>query len=335
MHCELVVPGLIASGAGVRAPALELLLARGRRSGAPARALEAWLQQAFGGEGSGEGGTLAAGALTLLAAGGEPGGACWARADPVHLRLMRDRLIVVPCAAFSLSRDEAESLAAALNGHFAGALQLHLADAQRWCARLQEDLATHAAPALEAAGRDVDLAARIGGEAGRRWSRLLNEAQMLLHSHPVNQAREARGEPAVNSLWLWGAGRAPGALKGAWQSVSAADPLALGFARLAGARPRPLDDAAGKWLEQAPSEGRHLVVLDALREPRALGQEAEYRERLDALESHWFAPLLGALRSGRIGMVTVHAPDAAASFETIRGDLRRFWRRPRPLEKYR
>ena len=35
---------------------------------------------------------------------------------------------------------------------------------------------------------------------------------MLLHAHPVNEAREARGEPAVNSLWLWGAGprAAPG-----------------------------------------------------------------------------------------------------------------------------
>jgi len=27
-------------------------------------------------------------------------------------------------------------------------------------------------------------------------------------------------------------------------------------------------------------------------------------------------------------------PDAAASFETARADLRRFWRRPRPLASY-
>jgi len=35
-------------------------------------------------------------------------------------------------------------------------------------------------------------------------------------------------------------------------------------------------------------------------------------------------------------MVTVHVPDAAESlaYETIRGDLRRFWRRPRSLEHY-
>jgi hypothetical protein len=33
-------------------------------------------------------------------------------------------------------------------------------------------------------------------------------------------------------------------------------------------------------------------------------------------------------------MVTLHVPEAGASFETIRGDLRRFWRRARALESY-
>src|SRR5262249_19292252 len=83
------------------------------------------------------------------------------------------------------------------------------------------------------------------------------------------------------------------------------------------------------------ADGRHLVLLDALRAPLALGQSAEYAECIDALEKRWFAPLLGALRAERVGMVTVYVPDSlGASFETIRGDLRRFWRRPRALEKY-
>jgi hypothetical protein len=35
-------------------------------------------------------------------------------------------------------------------------------------------------------------------------------------------------------------------------------------------------------------------------------------------------------------MVTLHVPDAAEalSFEIIRGDLRRFWRRPRSIKSY-
>jgi hypothetical protein len=330
MHCELAVPGLFGGAADARAPALELLLARGRSSTGESRTLEGWLQHAFGLEAR----PLPAGALTLLASDADPGDACWVRADPVHLRLARDRLIVVPDAAFTLTEEEARALVEALNRHFAGVLSLRVADARRWCARLEEELALDAPCALACAGRDVDLTARIGGEPGKRWSRLLNEAQMLLHAHPVNQAREERGEPPVNSLWLWGAGRAPRGLKASWQSVGAADPLALGLAKAAGAQPHRLPPSAGEWLAHTPEDGRHLLVLDALRAPLALGQDAEYRECIDMLEKRWFAPLLAALRAGRAGMLSVHVPDAAASFEIVRGDLRRFWRRPRALERY-
>jgi hypothetical protein len=334
MHCELIVPGLFAEASGTRAPALELLLARGRssaRSKPESRSVEAWLQEGFGLGGE----SLAAGALTLAAAGGEPGADCWGRADPVHLRLMRDRLIIVPAAALAISPQEAEALVEALNGHFAGRLFLRAPEPQRWCARLDRHFSFDAGAPLERAGRDVDLALRIGGEAGKRWAKLLNEVQMLLHAHPANLARETRGEPAVNSLWLWGVGSAPQVPPARWQSVSADDPVARGLAQLAGARQRALPASAGAWLENAPREGRHLVLLDALRVPLALGNSAEYGECIDALEKHWFAPLLAALRAGRVGMVTVHVPDRLdAAFETIRGDLRRFWRRPRALGSY-
>jgi hypothetical protein len=331
MHCELIVPGLFAEPSGTRAPALELLLARGRSASSESQSFEAWLQHAFALEEE----SLPAGALTLAADGREPGEHCWGRADPVHLRLMRDRLVVVPAAAFSLSGEEAEALVEALNRHFADRLALTPLEPARWCAKLERPFAFNAVPPLEAAGRDADLAQRIGGEAGKRWASLLNEAQMLLHAHPVNLAREARGEPTVNSLWLWGVGPAPRVPPSRWQSVCADDPIALGLARLAGARHRRLPARADAWLEAAPEDGRHLVLLDALRAPLALGHTAAYGESIAALESEWFAPLLAALRAGRVGMVTVHVPDCAgASFEIIRGDLRRFWRRPRALEKY-
>jgi hypothetical protein len=334
MHCELIVPGLFAEASGTRAPALELLLARGRgavHTGSGSLPVEAWLQAAFAVEGE----SLPAGALSLAGAGGEPGPGCWARADPVHLRLLRDRLIVVPAAAFALSRAEADALVEALNRHFGERLALQALEPGRWCARLDLQPGFQASAPLDAAGRDVDLALRAGGEAGKRCAALLNEAQMLLHAHPVNAAREARGEPAVNSLWLWGAGAAPRVPPSHWRSVSADDPIARGLARLSGARERTLPEGAAAWLRDAPPDGRHLVLLDALRAPLALGQSAEYTERIDALEKRWFEPLLAALRAGRVGMVTVHVPDSlGASFETIRGDLRRFWRRPRALEKY-
>jgi len=307
MHCELVVPGLFAAERPVRLPALELLLARGRRHAAPTQGLEHWWREAFElGEGP-----FPAGALTLLGGGGDPGAASWVRADPVHLRVMRDRLAVVPGEAFELSREEADALCAALNAHFPG-LDFTASGPRHWCARLEASMA----------GRALDSGAPL--DPPKAAAALINEAQMVLHAHPVNEAREARGEPAINSLWLWGAGRLPATAQSSWHSVAADDPAVLGAARLAGARHRALPRSALEWLERLPEDGRHLAALDALRTP------------LEALERDWFAPLLAALRALRVGMVTLHVPDAAeaVSFETIRGDLRRFWRFAKPIERY-
>ena len=320
MHCELVVPGLLSGNSLGRFPSIELLLGRGRRQGKPASGFESFLMGIFGLQGE----SVPAGALTLLAANGNPGESSWLRADPVHLRLMRDRLVLAPAEALELSREEAGALCAALNGHFAGAMEFKAVDPRRWCARTERYFSSNPASSLDDAGREV-----------RSGDPLLNEIQMLLHAHPVNEAREARGEPAVNSLWLWGAGRAP-KVAPTWHSVLADDPVALGLARLGGARHAALPAAAGAWLERSPEEGRHLVVLDTLRAPAALDDFSSFEKHLNLLETAWFAPILAALRSQRIGMLTVHVPDggAAASFETVRGDLRRLWRRARTLQSY-
>lgn len=264
--------------------------------------LERWLQQAFGQEGP-----LRAGALSLLGAGRDPGDAIWVRADPVHMRVMRDRIVMAPAGAFSVSREDAEALCQALNRHFAGTIELRVLDGMRWCARLDREIEFGDESALAMAGREP---VKHAGDA------LLTEMQMLLHAHPANEAREARGEPAVNSLWLWGAGRLPSRTQSRWQSVTSEDPLALGFARNCGAAARALPHEATQWLSS--DEGRHLVVLDAN----------------ETLERDWFAPLAAALRAGHIGMLSLHLPDAGLTFETVRGDLRRFWRRPKPLESY-
>jgi len=330
MHGELVIPGLFAAPAAARLPAAELILARGRCTGGPSQSLEAWLNEAFGFEDQ----PVAAGALTLLAAGGEPGDDVWTRADPVHLRLMRDRLVLVPPAALRIARDEAEALVAALNEHFGERLALQVADEQRWVARLPAPMEVATQAPLPLAGCDV--AGALPSNAASPAHQILNEAQMVLHAHAVNEAREARGEPPVNSIWLWGGGTAPRAAAARWQSLSAVEPIALGLARAGGIRARAAAANAEAWLDRLPEDGRHLAVLDGLRVPLALSEEGEYQESLAHLERDWFAPLLARLREGRVGMLTLHVPDAAecVAYEIIRGDLRRFWRRPKALEHY-
>ena len=129
---------------------------------------------------------------------------------------------------------------------------------------------------------------------------------MALHENPVNEAREQRGEMPVNAVWLWGGGRLTPAAVRPFRRVRTHEPLAAGLALGSGAAVLPLPDDAEKWLRAAGAEGSELIVLDALRAPAAYGDAAAWNERLAALERNWFAPLVAALRSGRIGMVTVH-----------------------------
>ena len=335
MHLELVVPALLGSAAQDSArqggaqvvehlPALEMLLARGRRNRREAADFESWLSFVFNIDKT----PLPAGALSALGLGVDPGDRFWLRADPVHLRADRDRLLLFPSQGFAFSDAEAEQLGGALLRHFSDRFSLKVLRADVWVLCTDGEAELHSKPPIELAGQNVDP-----NLPEKRWHALLNEMQMAMYQHPVNTEREAHGEPAVNSVWLWGGGRLPAPTRSSWQSVSGEDPVALGLARLAGVPSGPTTGAR-EWLAQAPEDGRHLVVLDALRAPRALGDDAAFARGLRALEERWFAPLLDSLRSERIGMVSVHVPEPGLSFETIRGDLRRFWRRPRRIAAY-
>jgi len=329
MHLELVVPALIPSQELPPAPALEMLLARGRRSNCRDGSLETWLGRAFGLRDSAAGElSIPAGALTAHAHGLNAGSKLWLRADPVHLRADRDHVLLMPSQAFSITAAEAQGLAAALAPWLAGKFSLHTVRPDQWCLRIdgQAHSVASATPPVDLAGANIDPHL-----PPKQWHPLLTELQMALYEHPANTAREQRGEAVINSVWLWGAGILPAAANGPWQSVSADDPVALGLGRLAGMRHRATGDGAADWLERAPVDGRHLVVLDSLRGVQALGDPGALAKRLQHLESSWFAPLLAALKSGCIGMLTIHIPEAATSFEVTRADLRRFWRRPQAL----
>jgi hypothetical protein len=155
---------------------------------------------------------------------------------------------------------------------------------------------------------------------------------MILHASPVNRERERRGEPPVNSLWLWGGGRMPHLSGGCWKGVWGAAPLEKALAELDGAALNAPCDDARAWLSGAVPSGRHLVVLDGgYLAARRIDVEA-WREFITHLDRDWVAPLLEALRDGRLQSLAI-AADEGAGFLLQRRGLRRWWRRRRPFEQ--
>jgi hypothetical protein len=337
MNVHLAVPDLFwpepeaaTAYENLKLPGLEALLAKGRRTTRSPLALEDWLLRAFGVEGE------ASAPFALLGDGGDPADAVWLHADPIHVEVTRDRLLVADATTFEIERAEADALADALNRHFASDGVTVVAQApERWYLRLDAMPDASMVPLPRVRGRTVEGHLPTGRD-GTKWSAFLNEAQMLLFSHPVNEAREARGAPAVNSVWLWGGGRLERPATRPFARVRSRDPLGAGLARAAGSAVFPLPDRAEQWLRGAEASGVELVVLDDLRAPASYGDLGAWHERLRAFDRDWFAPLVDALKAGRIGVVTLHAvsENGALDAETTRQDLRCFWRRPQPLEAY-
>ena len=344
MHCHLLLPDLFWPEQGypdvyreLEIPALERLLAKGRRQAESdaetAASAEAWLCRHFDVAKQAD---WPVAPYSLLADGGEPGSHYWLRADPVHLRLEGNRLLLADSSAFALSQTEADSLADSLNAHFSGdGLAFFPLRPHRWYLRLAQAPALETTALARAAGRSVDNLLPRGTDSPG-WRARLNEIQMLLHGHAVNEKREAAGALPINSVWVWGGGALPQAAPAPFHALWSADPFAAGLAQAARSAAHALPADASVFLRQGAGTGVNLILLDALRAPAQYGDAAAWRTGLQQLERDWLAPLLQALRQDRIGMLSLHGlgPAGALSVEAARGDLRRFWRRVRPLADY-
>lgn len=132
----------------------------------------------------------------------------WGLLTPVHWHVGSDQVSLVDPAALALTEPESRALFEALQPSFdAEGWTLHWGAPLRWYARHASLAALPTASPDRAIGRSLDLWIGDAPEA-RRLRRLQVEAQMIWHTHPVNDAREAAGRLTVNSFWLSGCGPA-------------------------------------------------------------------------------------------------------------------------------
>lgn len=247
------------------------------------------------------------------------------RADPVHLRADQSQLLLFDAEHLQITTEEAQALALAFNQLYAvDGLRLELPTPARGYLHLPQQPDLRTTPLLRAIGRDVDTCLPAGRDA-RHWHRFLNEVQMLFHDHPVNRAREARGRPLINSLWLWGGGNALAAASSDWQQIWCADVAMKGLAWLNGIRCSEPPADARIWLHEAVGD-RHLLCLDQLRRPVAYGDVEAWFAEAEKLDRDWFAPLLNALREGHVRELVLY-PDVGRRYRITRWHLWRFWRK--------
>ncbi len=128
----------------------------------------------------------------------------WALLTPIHLSVGSDQITALPPQALALTEAESQAF-------FSSLAELWREDegwSAQWLGSDQWLIAHPSLAGLRSASlervlhRHVD----IWMPEARRLRTLQNEVQMLLHGHPLNEAREAAGGLALNSVWISGCG---------------------------------------------------------------------------------------------------------------------------------
>ncbi|HET9693756.1 MAG TPA: hypothetical protein VFP48_05195 [Steroidobacteraceae bacterium] len=259
--------------------------------------------------------------LAAAAAAGVDTAPGWAVAQPVHLAAGLDHVRMAPLADAVPSPAEAEQLAATVRMHFAGDVfdLLDFVDAA-WLVRCTEpiDCVTHDPATL--AGRNIHDYLPAGRDGARMRSRM-NEIQMVLHDHPVNERRTSTRAAPINALWIWGFGTfetPPGELAATRRWLLQSDDLWLrSFWRVHGGAERPLGAVD-------PEGGNALI---AITQPPT----SEPGEALAEVDSSLLARLCRSVQAGELQSLELH--DGTRVHTLDRHSRLRVWRRPAAVAK--
>jgi len=263
-------------------------------------------------------------AISRLAENAPPevGADYWLNVDFVHFVLQRDYFTLA--GILPLAAGEAAELVASLNRHFAeDGLEFIQGGASGRCyLRLPSDPGISTTRPQQVIGLETTSYMPSGAGAAR-WNRLLNEMQMLMFEHPVNQAREQRGELTANSIWLSGGGVLPqmaGLQFVERVYILGETPLIKGL----------------NLFRQMPSHGmpqnaQQLLSYDADSTWLAINKNAGMQN-----EGAWFAPLLHALKQGKLMQLTLlfEQPGHLVKLQVSPRDTWKFWRKSLPLADF-
>ncbi len=125
-------------------------------------------------------------------------------ADPVHIEVARDHLIVQALGADAPTALESERLVASANEFVARSGCELVTVQQHWFLRCPHDWQLDTRPLMLVDQTEIEMPA---GRDAQVWNRLHNEIQIAWHAHAVNAEREANGVRAINAIWLHGGGR--------------------------------------------------------------------------------------------------------------------------------
>src|SRR5512136_1861621 len=225
------------------------------------------------------------------------------RCNLVTLNFQGNNIVMEDFSAGHITDEEARKVMIDLNKEmatneiqfYAGVSYRHLMVLKNGAAQFSNLEKLEIVPPHDIIGREIS---RFLPQMKEPVPTLMKESQRLLKDHPVNHAREAKGLPPANSIWLWGQGRSPQMITlkerfGLDGYVISAVHLLKGIGIYAGLEVLEVPGATGYF--DTNYDGKAQYALRGLREkdfvyvhveaPDEAGHMGDLRVKIDAIEA--------------------------------------------------
>jgi len=213
----------------------------------------------------------------------------WLLFRPVHLKADMHNAIVLPIDDNGKNTNDITILIKELSNYFNVDCDIQSIPDGYWLIRLKQcDPPRHYPHYLSVIGRKADPYTEQS-KAMLPWYKLMNEMQMYLHQHEINQNRLQAGLLTINSLWFWGAGNLPS------ESDSSIDwfcddELLKQFGKVSG-----IEVADISSLETASFNQDSVIIDLSVLQAMKTDTESNLQLLLQHVEQKLFKPLLNAV----------------------------------------
>jgi 2,3-bisphosphoglycerate-independent phosphoglycerate mutase len=237
------------------------------------------------------------------------------RCNLVTLRSQGNKMVMEDFSAGHITDEEAKKVIIDLNEKmateeirfYAGVSYRHLMVLKNGAGKFSNVEKSEITPPHDIIGKEISAFFRQMNEPVLT---LVKESQRLLKNHPVNHAREAKGLPPANSIWLWGQGRSPRMITlkerfGMDGYVISAVHLIKGIGILAGLEVLEVPGITGYF--DTNYDGKAQYTLRGLREkdfiyvhveaPDEAGHMGNLRLKIEAIEA-FDEKIVGAILKG-------------------------------------
>jgi hypothetical protein len=259
-------------------------------------------------------------------------------ADPVHLRADMDSAVLSSSKDLAITDEEAVLLCELLNQHFVqDDLSFISFNKDQWFVSCKDSVQLQTTPLSEAVGRNINFILPEGKDSSL-WTQRLTEAQMLLHSHEINQKREDAGLMSINSLWFHGSGNLSdmNVKSQNINEICSNQTMLKGLAEFTKCSHIEMPESVNEYIEHLLSCSQGSENILYLQDIDHLTNYTDTRPWLSMLEQvldNWVYPLLKSANKNNIQVVLY--PCDGKQYQFSRFDYLKLWRKPMLWKKCR